>query len=488
MPAKRKVRQRNLKQATLFDIVPSPSPPRATTSKATISTRTYLDNSNSDDAKRSTTASSASEEVLNHSVKRRRKTLRVCSDNSGEEEIRPIRPILRRLVAQRDLSDDEKPTVDKARSRTRRKGRILRQRNAWVISGEEDDDIADEVEQDRILKTRLRVRDKKTAFQKNLEKLKRRKQGKPIESSSSEDDDDGSDIQERGSDAPFQRSKPQSDYDSLFDENSEDGRSSDFIVEDGNAAPMALPAQFSMESRQDLSHQFKKIFQFFVHVAVRPAIERHEFMKQQIRDEEYFSVPLQVTRRKISGLRDSLVASSVWRPDFKNLLEKHPDFDLIPLNFATPSCDACHLSGRLSTLTGRLSGSPYDKFGFESIIESDPDSESDNESEPIAIDFHLGRFCGKRTQVFHDFSHWEYSLFNCIRQEVDELHTSDQSGGFVRIAYAGGKRPPKDLGDADGICDWLDERKIIDMEWQKITAMMESARHLEMARKRGDDD
>lgn len=58
----------------------------------------------------------------------------------------------------------------------------------------------------------------------------------------------------------------------------------------------------------------------------------------------------------------------------------------------------------------------------------------------------------------------------------------------MRIAYAGGKKPPKDLGDADGICDWLDERKIIDMEWQKVTAMMERARHLEMAKKRGDDD
>jgi hypothetical protein len=86
--------------------------------------------------------------------------------------------------------------------------------------------------------------------------------------------------------------------------------------------------------------------------------------------EEYFSVPLQVTRRKISGMRDSLVASSVWRPEFKNLLEKYPDFDLVPLDFATPSCDACHLGGRLSTLTGRLSGLPYDQLGFENIVRS----------------------------------------------------------------------------------------------------------------------
>jgi len=79
-------------------------------------------------------------------------------------------------------------------------------------------------------------------------------------------------------------------------------------------------------------------------------------------------VPLQVTRRKISGLRDSLVASSVWRPEFKVPLETYPEFDLVPLDFAVPACDACHLGGRMSTLIGRLSGFPYDRLGFEIIV------------------------------------------------------------------------------------------------------------------------
>jgi len=78
-------------------------------------------------------------------------------------------------------------------------------------------------------------------------------------------------------------------------------------------------------------------------------------------------------------------------------------------------------------------------------------------------------------------------IFKCIREEVDELHECDQSGGFFPIAYAGGKKPPKDLDDADGICDWLDERKVIDMQWTKLKDMMESARHLELDKK-GDDD
>lgn len=82
-------------------------------------------------------------------------------------------------------------------------------------------------------------------------------------------------------------------------------------------------------------------------------------------EEEYLSVPLQVTRRKLSGMRDSLVASSVWRPDFKKALETYPKFTLILLKFSVSQCDACNLGGRLSTRLGRLSGKPYDDYDFE---------------------------------------------------------------------------------------------------------------------------
>lgn len=72
-------------------------------------------------------------------------------------------------------------------------------------------------------------------------------------------------------------------------------------------------------------------------------------------------------RRKLSGMRDSLVSSSVWKPDFKRNLEKFPELSLIHLDFAVPYCDACNLGGRMSTLLGHLMGSPYDAVGFGSV-------------------------------------------------------------------------------------------------------------------------
>lgn len=197
--------------------------------------------------------------------------------------------------------------------------------------------------------------------------------------------------------------------------------------------------------------------------------------------DDYFALPLTVIRRKIDGLRDSLVTSSVWRPEFKRPLEKRPNLEILELDFAIPTCDACHLGGRMSTRLGRVSGELYDRLTFQvtaihaskvllqrlshRILQplSDSDSERDMTSEdsdsrpksrtrrqngrsrdnnPRVVpnvcirhratdgssqrsrressdegtsegedrsvqEFHLGRFCAARTQVFHKFMHWE---------------------------------------------------------------------------------
>jgi hypothetical protein len=80
------------------------------------------------------------------------------------------------------------------------------------------------------------------------------------------------------------------------------------------------------------------------------------------------------------------------------------------------------------------------------------------------------------------------SLYQALSREVEELRSSNDTRGFVRVAFAKGLKPPKDLADADGIMDWLDQRGIIDMEWQVVRELMESARNLEMAARRGEDD
>ena len=150
-----------------------------------------------------------------------------------------------------------------------------------------------------------------------------------------------------------------------------------------------LPAQFSMSTYQDPIHHFKVICQLYVHLAVQRKKNRRSYMDQSMKSlsvfslcghvpdisptDDYFAVPLQVFRRKLDALRDT-VASSVWRTGFKKSLARYPQFELTKLDFTVPGCDACHLGARISTLVGRLSGQPYDsvtfKVGFKRLSSS----------------------------------------------------------------------------------------------------------------------
>jgi len=73
----------------------------------------------------------------------------------------------------------------------------------------------------------------------------------------------------------------------------------------------------------------------------------------------------------------------------------------------------------------------------------------------------------------------QYHLFDAIRSEIDDLRAVKVERSYVRVAFAGGKQPPSDLTDADGICEWLDERGIIDREWHRMKTIIDSAHRLE---------
>lgn len=106
-----------------------------------------------------------------------------------------------------------------------------------------------------------------------------RKRGQVSPSPSSHDE-------ESDKERPFAGAKPHIDHEcdgSPSQLSSDSANSSDFIVEDDGIAMPQLPTEFSMESHQDLSHQFKKIFQFFVHIAVQSPQDRRSFMAKQLR-------------------------------------------------------------------------------------------------------------------------------------------------------------------------------------------------------------
>ncbi|KAG1715708.1 hypothetical protein ID866_1471 [Astraeus odoratus] len=413
----------------------------------------------------------------------------------SDEDASPRRAKRRRIPVVTDDLDEQLPMDDEENveapvPRTR-KGKAsiivdsedeLQPRRRKLVKGVRPptpSDDEDDIDENQILENRLRTRGRQTKYQKNLEKLKSLKhkgRGEVALQSSSEElsEDSGS----------------ESD-----DDPTNSAEDDDFIVEDDSRGALAiqLPAAFSMNTHQDLSHHFKVICQLFVHMAVRPPHERRPFMQHVLKKEEYFSVPLQVTRRKLCGMRDSLVTSSIWGPEFKKPLEKYPELTLLRMEFGLPGCDACSLGSRTSTILARVSGTPYNEYDFEVLFfvngrETEAQTEARKQSgknfisvasvrraREYSTNSTIGRFVTCPCQR-HLFTFLQYSLYNALQFEVTAANAVNKK--FVKVAFVGGALPPRDAQDADKLMDWLDQRGIIDMEWQKVRRMMEETKNL----------
>jgi hypothetical protein len=83
--------------------------------------------------------------------------------------------------------------------------------------------------------------------------------------------------------------------------------------------------------------------------------------------DEYFRVPISTVRRKLQGLNDSMVASSIWKSEFRQRLDVHPIRKSDVMSFTVPLCDACCIRGRIATISFAVSGRKYDRESFEAV-------------------------------------------------------------------------------------------------------------------------
>ncbi|KAI0306457.1 hypothetical protein B0F90DRAFT_1690122 [Multifurca ochricompacta] len=250
----------------------------------------------------------------------------------------------------------------------------------------------------------------------------------------------------------------------------DDSDIADFVVQDDEEAIPELPMAFSRHTHRDTSHDFKIVCQLFVHLSMTPMDGRRCFMEQALKDHEYFAVAFKAISRKISGTKDS-IASSTWSRDYRKTLEIYPDLSLTKVDFAIPHCDACHLGGRLSTVTGWLKGFPYDNLSFEPIIHESDSEDYDSEGSHIT-GFSLGRFCAARTQIFHRLSHWSYHLYRALSEEVDLVQQPGKKRLFDRLASI---PPPEDVSNPDDVMEWLDQRGVVSTEWHKLCELLQRA-------------
>ncbi|CAE6443942.1 unnamed protein product [Rhizoctonia solani] len=426
----------------------------------------------------------------------------ITEDESEEEDIAPRRVVKRKAVAV-SLSDLEESDVAPRRRLARRQP--AKEEN--LSDPEEDDDPMDGLDDQAVLDSRLRTapqrNNKKMEMRETLARLKRRKLGHdtpPVESSSSDEEEEEADVvRPRGRrvyklipGARPSQPKLQDWFDGSVedepqvvvsrspspakDEDQEESDNDSWIEDDldNGAPPAILPEGYSMLGHQSLAHQFKVVMQFFVHLACLKAKQRLEF-RQEERNDQYFGLALRALRRKMDGLRDSLVTSSKWTSGFKKALNTHPELHIHDLEFAVRGCGACRISNRLSTFKGALSGDDYDRDTFEPINRRSESVDSDeSDSEEVKTTFDLGRFCQARVRSYHNFVHWEWQLFELATDEIEILRTAHRrkDPGPGR-----GQRPA--ANDPDGIMNWLEGRGIVQQEWARLERLMDGARGLE---------
>lgn len=318
-----------------------------------------------------------------------------------------------------------------------------------------EQDPIDEVDESVILDTRMRERGKKSRYLQNLEKLKRKKQGRHT--------DDDSENESEGF-VPFEGSRPAREGLALVEETDGLGDESDFIVEDDNA-PVDLPGEFSRHRHRDLSENFKILCQLLVHVALQDPEFRGSYMSSRLEEpDEYFSMARDALDKKMSAILTQSVTSQIWKEPFLKALAKHPNLNLDRLEEVVYHCAACN-SSRPSTVYAIASGPPYNKIGYEPSNSTEAENSEDDEESDEGDDrreFFLGRFCAARARLHHSFIHWEYSLFRSLEQEA--------------ACFSSAK-------DGDAVMERLVKKGVIEQEFMTIKRLIRRAQNSE-----GDDD
>ncbi|KAG8838179.1 hypothetical protein FRC18_005943 [Serendipita sp. 400] len=363
-------------------------------------------------------------------------------DSSSDDDVPlNLRTKKRKAVVLED-SDEAKP----------KKRRVLKK---GLRPTAEEEDVMEDLDQDVIIESRLRKPAKQSAFSKNLERRRSdlnytrrfmwsyvsigQRLGLPSDPEESDDGESGSGngSEDETSFKPIPGARKLGSPISVESDEASSGGTEDFVVEDDgdNSVAMELPLQFSMHRAQPLAVSFKVFFQLLVHIACQPSHLREIYVKERLSREDDTTLYLQNAvgqlRKHLSSIRDSQVASSLWKYNFRNALEVKPELTVIQID-PEPFCAACRRNSAISTQQAQLQGEPYRPLSFQ------------------------------------------YALFQLVEEKVLKIETSNRKrrkkGNAKRII---------DTEDPDNIVVYLENKNVIDSQWRLLETYIRQAGNIE---------
>ncbi|KAL3423218.1 hypothetical protein PVAG01_04965 [Phlyctema vagabunda] len=365
--------------------------------------------------------------IMTSPTKRRQRTIIVADDDDDQSDASEviISPLKRRR--QTSTGDDEPPSRGASPTKRRRAEKV----------------------QTPPRKTRQQRPKKRTAKEKTMELLKRKRAGEKIEEltpSDSENEEDGalydteSDLQvlsefedEPEDEAPIKAKKKSKKRLKSGEENDEDDED-DWIVdddEDNIGVPLGLhdiPLEFTHNSHKPLKEHFKDAIEWMIHNKINPAFPR---------DDPIYRTAFRKLDDEVRGYANSKYVSSVWREGFSKALWARPIFLERDLGIAEPGmkCNACNRSGHPPSYVIQLQGKAYSKETLEEIeLDSDSEdgSDSDSSGKVKSVDskgnvlpaedeeFYLGRFCASNARIAHSLIHWKHELNEWVLEHLKQ--------------------------------------------------------------------
>ncbi|CEP12628.1 hypothetical protein [Parasitella parasitica] len=186
-------------------------------------------------------------------------------------------------------------------------------------------------------------------------------------------------------------SSSEDEGDSVVDED-------EFVVDDdivdgkrvtNQATSAELPAEFSKAKLMSFKRQMNVYIQYLIDLVLVPVFD--------ISSNPKYVLARDVVTKRVKGYRDSIVTSDVWLPNFKEDLDRYPNWlQTTHLAYDTDLvCEACRANKAASTAIK---------------LYSDNTSESET--------YYLGSECSQKASIYHEFKHFETHMHQKIKNLV----------------------------------------------------------------------
>ncbi|RYP72412.1 hypothetical protein DL771_004207 [Monosporascus sp. 5C6A] len=261
----------------------------------------------------------------------------------------------------------------------------------------------------------------------------------------------------------------------------------DFVVEDddgplGAPANLSIPLEFTAAAHKPLKDQFPHVVEWLVHDKINPAFER--------KDPVYTNAWRKLDD-EFRGLANSKFASAAWRTEFYRALKGRPKMEAYEMDAGDAdkydNCTACGRSGHPATFKIVFQGSPYYKDTLQEVESSD-DEDSDEASDdddkasvdtqgmplpPQSREWHVGAVCCANAETAHGLIHWKHALKEWVEGRLeDEGWTSAR-----RVQERERMKPKKRRALANSIVDGWVERGVVRALYGDFKLTLENARN-----------